>query len=333
MPQTVPASTGDEPLVFAAQAGDADARERLIALRSPMAVSVASRVCGRWLQPGRDEELSIGLLALDEAVSRYKPGHGSFAHFAAIVVRRRLIDHLRRQTVQREVPFSEFDQDDGEGGTWNPADYRAAQDAAWERQAAEDRRGDVEELCALLRQHGMALADVMRERPEHVDSRARAAGVARAMARRPDWMAFLQRHRTLPYREIETEPGLHLQHGALGRKRRWIAACALVLAARLDSIAWYLPKPEAGDGGVDLPNDEVALMWSADERAAFRAHPEQFDPRLHRTPAGRFRVWLYSRYLPPAEGRETRDDALYDGYAEVARLRAERDAKAGRRGA
>ncbi len=230
-------------LVAAAQGGDREARERLIALHQGLVLRVGARVCGRYLRAGRDDEVSVGLLALNEAIDRYRGEVGaSFGAFAEMVVRRRLIDQFRRESGRREVPLSAFEQDDEGGGPWAAVESREAQQIDRARRETEDRRAEIAEFVALLRPYGVTLHDLVAQSPQHADARARAVAVARRIAERPEWVDHLRRRRSLPLRELEAVPDLGMSRKTLERQRKFIIAVAVVLMEGLHALRAYLPE-------------------------------------------------------------------------------------------
>jgi RNA polymerase sigma factor len=231
----------DAALVEAAQRGDRASRERLITAFVPLVLRTGSRLTGRYLRLGEDEEVSVGLEALNEAVDRWRRDLGApFAVFAEMVVRRRLIDHFRRERARREVPASEFEQEDEEGETWNPLEAVGAAELARDRQDAEDRRVDVARLLALLAEYGIRPADLARATPQHRDARARAVQVARAVATEPAWRDYLRRQRALPLKELEAAGTLGVSRKTMERQRKFIIAVALILMEGLDSLRPYV---------------------------------------------------------------------------------------------
>ena len=229
-------------LLAAAQAGDAQARERLIARCVPLVLRVGARICGRYLQQGRDDEVSVGLMAVNEAVDRYRPDVGaSFAAFAEVVIRRRLIDHFRRQGGRKEIPFSEFEQEDGDGSAWSAVELDRALEVERERSAQEDRRDEIAEFQRLLRPYGITIADLVRQSPQHADARARAVAVARAIAANQRWAAHLRAHHALPLKELEAQPDLGVSRKTVERQRKFIIAVAVILLEGLQALSDYLP--------------------------------------------------------------------------------------------
>jgi RNA polymerase sigma factor len=86
-------------LFLRAQHGDESAREKLIRRYRNYVAGVCFRECNRRLAWENDEELSVGLIALNEAISSYDISSGAkFSTFAYMVIKRRLIDYFRSQS-------------------------------------------------------------------------------------------------------------------------------------------------------------------------------------------------------------------------------------------
>lgn len=51
-------------ILRAIQAGDDEAHQKLLAQYTPLVVKVASKLTGRYIEQGLDDEASIGLMAL-----------------------------------------------------------------------------------------------------------------------------------------------------------------------------------------------------------------------------------------------------------------------------
>ncbi len=71
----LPAKTSE--LLRRAQQGDQEARAQVIRDFSPFIVNTASHSARRFLRSGDDDEISIALMAFDEAISSYNPGSAS----------------------------------------------------------------------------------------------------------------------------------------------------------------------------------------------------------------------------------------------------------------
>ncbi len=234
-----PDATGPDDLVeqiMRAQQGSREARERLVTAFVPFVLKVAQQVCRRRLRLCRDDEVSVAMVAFMEAVERYRPHRGgSFTAFARMVVQHRVIDSLRRSGVRAEVPVSCFSVAPlAETVDLNlrAAEMRQAMLAYQTAFGAIERREELLTYRAMLRQHGISLAQVVRGCPRHADARARAIAAARAVADDPGWRAHLLGRRALPLKEMVARGELGVSRTTLERHRRYIVAVALLFCLR-----------------------------------------------------------------------------------------------------
>lgn len=218
--------------------------EQLIRAYTPVVLSVGAKVCGRFLRPGVDDEVCIGWAALYEASRCFRPEVGvPFGAFAAMVVRRRLVDYYRRQIhLRREVPLSACEREDHEGEVWSPVDVRAAEEVAVRDREAADRREELAEFGRLLGEHGISLRDLARQSPRQRGARQRALGVARAVVAQPGWVDRLREKGGLTLRHLEqVGRALGVGRKTLERRRRYIVAMALLLAGDFPRLLAYVP--------------------------------------------------------------------------------------------
>jgi len=202
-------------LLIQARAGDADAREAVLGRLKPFAAQVAVRVTGRHLTWENDDELGVALCALNEAIDAYKPEAGAgFKAFAAQVIRRRLIDHHRREARHRQVTVSLDDL------VVDPAEPAPADG------------GDLPQAVAALRRelglYGLDFASLAAASPKHRDTREALIGAARAVADDPEMLKILETQKRLPLKELALATGLSRR--VLERGRRYIVAVALILS-------------------------------------------------------------------------------------------------------
>ena len=72
-----------------AKNGDTLVREELIRSHKTFIAQVSSKICSRYLTWDNDDELSIALLAFNEAIDTFEPhGRASFLSFVQMVIRR-----------------------------------------------------------------------------------------------------------------------------------------------------------------------------------------------------------------------------------------------------
>jgi len=231
-----------EDLLQRAQNGDAQCREAIIETMQPYIVRIASNYCGRYLEIGTDEEISVALLALNEAIDGYQQEQGtSFHGFVQVVVRRRLIDYFRRNQARRlEIPFSEFQTRDEEDDTveLTVLEQKEAEKVYLHQEEARDRKEEISYYTKLLEQYGITLAELLKCSPKHRSARERAILAAQTIAGNPRLVQYFKDNKALPLKEIEEQ--LPFSRKTLERHRKYIVALLLVYIEDLPHIREYL---------------------------------------------------------------------------------------------
>lgn len=223
--------------------GDEEVREQFIAEYYPYIAKVASRFCKRYVDPERDDEFSVALLAFNEAIDRYDSSAGaSFLGFSATVIQRRLIDHVRKEERHmRTVPYSSFDTEKDEG-TFNVLELNEALTAHDKNRVVDERRHEIIELGKELHAYGIAFSELPEQSPKHADSREMLIGIARLLASDAGLMTLLKEKKRLPVKEL-TEAG-GVSRKTIERNRKYLIAIALVLSGSYPYMNDYLKISE-----------------------------------------------------------------------------------------
>jgi RNA polymerase sigma factor len=238
-PPTTPDSSNLDKLLVLAKQGEKQAREDILRQYTPLALRVGSQVSGRYLQVGRDEEVSVGLLALNEAIDRFDAERGaSFISFAEMVIKRRLIDFYRRQKGRGEVPLSELESEDDEGNVLQSVEQREAIDRWGQQQEAEDRKAEIVRYAKRLAEYGIKFSELTEISPKHEDARERALEAARLVARNPLFAQHMQGKKELPLKQLEEQVGVSRK--TLERQRKYIIAVALVMLEDFYHLRQYI---------------------------------------------------------------------------------------------
>ncbi|MGE5484870.1 MAG: RNA polymerase sigma-I factor [Ignavibacteriales bacterium] len=227
-------------LLERARRGDSASRENLLKAYMPFVMKIASQFCGRFLRLGEDEEAQVALEAFNEAVDCFDPGtRVPFASFAQTVMKRRLIDDLRkRRRLGREIPLSSFDEEDEEGNIRNTVEVAQATAEYDRAQERIERQYEISRYRDLLEEFGITLTELVGLTPKHVDARERAQDVARMVAEDPALRGHLQEKGELPLKELEVRTGLSRK--TLERQRKYIIAIALVHTGEFTALKGYL---------------------------------------------------------------------------------------------
>jgi len=232
-------------LVLEAQSGNSMARENLIKSYTPFILKTASKVSGRYIRMGEDDEASIGLMAFNEAIDCFDTGKNtSFLSFAETVIKRRLIDHFRKESAleKKIVPLSSLEEEDDE----NPAStyyYLEAKQSVEEFQqktAAAERKEEIVLLTGKLKEFGITFQELVEFSPKHEDARVRAMEVAKIIAGDNYLKTYLLTKKELPLKLLEQKVGISRK--TLERQRKYIIAVTLILIDDFDHLRQYIVK-------------------------------------------------------------------------------------------
>lgn len=225
-------------LLRRARDGDDDARNQLIQDYAPFVLKVASQKAGRFLRPGVDEEISVALMAFNEAIDAYDGTRGSFVNFSHTVIQRRLVDYFRRSKGrQHEMMLSDLEASDDQQHESNLLN-RAAHSVWGLREEQQARRLEIEEFNEILAKFGISFQELARVAPKHRDSRSRAISLARAVAHSREHRRVLVERGELPVKALIEE--FKVSRALIERNRKYIIAVALVLIYDLPHLQGYV---------------------------------------------------------------------------------------------
>ncbi|MDW7650810.1 MAG: RNA polymerase sigma-I factor [Bacillota bacterium] len=242
-----------EALALAAQQGNDQSREALLETYQPYIYKTASRCCKQFLQQGVDEELSVALLAFNEAIDSYRPKQGAgFLSFARLVIERRLADFFRKNaSLQREIPFSSFAEEEEAGTAANKIERDTATQEYSELEARRDRQEEILYFRELLWQYRITLSELVRISPKHADARKRAMQAARIIAGDQQLLDYFKTRSELPLKALENK--LAVSRKTLERQRKYIISLLLVYIEDLPHIREYLKGDEADEDQGNCP--------------------------------------------------------------------------------
>ncbi|MNI19314.1 RNA polymerase sigma factor SigI [compost metagenome] len=233
-------ASGPEELVARIQQGDLRLRNQFIADYQPYVAKVTSRFCKRYIDPAKDDEFSIALSAFNEALNQFSAPMGrSFLGFAETVIRRRLIDYLRKeQRFRGQIPYSSFDQEDEENNIINPVEIHQALEQYEKQKGTEERRGEIEELNRSLAHFDIGFSDLVDGSPKHDDSRQMLFGIGQMLATNPDLMGILLTKHQLPIKELLEV--VKVSRKTLERNRKFIIAISIIMHGSYPYLRDYL---------------------------------------------------------------------------------------------
>jgi len=171
------------------------------------------RICGRALKWEHDDELSIAIIAFNEAIDAYEEEKNkSFIAFARLVIKRRLVDYFRKNASPYSLPGEEV------------IDYQTKVYEDWER---SEREEEITNYHHLLQQFNINFKKVAKAQPKHRKVKDKLLRVAKIMSEEKELMEHLYYTGKLPKQELCKMAGV--TYRMLDRSRVYVIALALLL--------------------------------------------------------------------------------------------------------
>ena len=223
-------------------AGDASKREAFLAVQEQHILRLAGKISGHMLTKS-DDEWSIALSAVDEALDRYKEGAGDFWSFASVVIKSRLNDYYRRDTryaqelsVRPEAFDNQVEPEEADYALQQEIESAAlAADGSGEQ---EILREEIEALGDELKELGISFFDLAEASPKSSGTRKSCALAVAGLFLPPPLIEQLRRTGTLPGKELKRRVGVSGK--LLDRHRKYLIAAAYILSGEYPALSDYL---------------------------------------------------------------------------------------------
>ena len=202
------------------------------------------RLTGRVLKKHiteSDDEYSIALMAVSEAVKTYDRTRGDFWSYAAFVIKSRETDYYRknRRAGENEIIVSpeafggDVEEDDPAKALQNDINQKTATETDTEL------KYEIEALGDKLEAYGISFFDLAECSPKAERSRKACALVLKAVFTPPPLIDELIKSKTLPIKKIlEREK---VSRKLIDRHRKYLVTAALILKGDYPGIAEYIP--------------------------------------------------------------------------------------------
>lgn len=222
--------------VLQAQGGNEEVLHDLLFSYAPFMKKTASQVCKRFIDD-HDDEFSVALSAFNEAVQKFDQTHNaSFLTFAHMVIRRRIIDFIRKEQQREEVSYDFMPPAAPE--TNNRVADHAASVAYTAREQNQKRREEIGSYEELLEAFGLSFQVLVKVSPVHQDARNTSIQIAQLVAETDEYKQYLLDKKKLPIKEIEKL--VQVSRKTIERNRKYIIAMALLQMSDLHFLKDYL---------------------------------------------------------------------------------------------
>lgn len=228
-----------EEKVLHIQSGNETLRNEFIKDYQPFIKKVASKVCNHYIDHTMDE-YSIGLFAFNESIDQYSPGEGSrFLTFADMVIRRRIIDFIRKEARQKQAVFFDGDEDQREDlAEESYPELKAALDQFAVERENENRAYEIEEYRGILEPFGITFKSLTKQCPKHQDARDNATRIAKILANDERLSEYLLQKKQLPIKDLL--PVVSCSRKTIERNRKYIIAATLVYLGDFKELQSYI---------------------------------------------------------------------------------------------
>ena len=218
---------------------DEAAMNLLVAESKGFILRCASKVCKRFITDS-DDEYEVALPAFWEAAKQYNQGSGSFSSFAALVIRRRLMDFFDSQSRRkREIAAGHsmtWDEDKGQaGGVIAEVQRVIVQDSGDDTDAVKE---EIAAISDVLRDYGFSFFDVAEASPKAGKTKICCARAVNWMLALLDRLIRMRKTRSLPVAAISA--ALDIARKILERHRRYIITATEILDGDYPHLAEYL---------------------------------------------------------------------------------------------
>lgn len=198
----------------------------------------ASRTCKRFVNEG-DDEFEVALVAFVEAVNTFNPDAGGFNGFAALVIRRRLMDYFQSKHRRRNEVLA------GTAMTWEEESAQSGVIAEVQKVIVSRSMGpehtvkdEIEAVSGILNSYGFSFFDIAEASPRTKKTRGYCARAVRWMLELPARIVKMRKRRSLPVMELSVS--CEISHKVVDRHRRYIIAATEILDGDFPQLAEYL---------------------------------------------------------------------------------------------
>ena len=213
----------DLQLLYIAKSGNEKARNEFIDKNKPFIHKYASSICKRYLIWENDDELSIALMAFNNAIDTFK--EGEFEYYCKMLIKHRLIDYFRKNC-NNEIPL----------------DVSVLQNTLQYENNIDERLDRAEQINifkGILSGFNLNMGDLVRNSPKHRDTREKLIDTARKISKSNDIVNNLLRNKLLPIKEILLITDISRR--MLEEWRKYIIALIIIFSdKRLDSIRDFI---------------------------------------------------------------------------------------------
>lgn len=222
---------------------DPELLNRFIGSNTKFVIFAANQALNRYITDS-DDEYSIALIAFSEAVQNFDESKGIFSSFASLVIKRRLVDYIRKESRHADetlvdTSILDGEVDDEDASTMELAIRSKVAEASTETAVEGSPVADeIEAVGQLLDKYDFTFFDLEKASPVSAKTKAECAKAVRCILEDESLFETMRRRFSLPMKELSRKSGVKSK--LLERHRRYIIAAAEILNGDYPLLAEYM---------------------------------------------------------------------------------------------
>lgn len=207
-------------------------RDEIIEENKSFIYKTACRICKRKLNFENDDELSIALIAFNNACDKYEKVKGNFFSYAGVIIKNSLIDYFRRG---KNNPVLTFDT---ASDNFNCIDVKSSMT---EFEIQLENKARAEEVAALskrLKEFDLDFKTLASSSPSHRDTRSTLLNIAFKCTMDEGIISHLNEKKSLPIKDILNITNANRK--LIEKWRRYLISLIIVLSGDYPYIKSYL---------------------------------------------------------------------------------------------
>ena len=245
---------------------DLEYRNKFIADNEKFILASAYKAVGRFVTKS-DDAWSIALIAFNEAIDAYDEDKGNFASFSALIIKRRVIDHLRSEgRHDKEVAFDmtdmELSDEDEVGSKALESQVRSKVSQMSEQDpgvasSAVTVADEIEALKSVLDGFSFSFFDLTECSPKAAKTKKACGEAVRCLLEHKELYSKMIKSKMLPIAEIEKNTSLPRK--ILERHRKYIITAGIILGGDYPLLSEYMRDIKNGDTGKNVDASKAGI--------------------------------------------------------------------------
>jgi len=202
----------------------------LIEKHMPFIIKSISDTTGRYVSCENDEEISIWLLAFNEAIERYDNDKGHFLSFAKLVISSRIKNYLKSENKHQHSSFEDL-VDKG---------LDIKDEYIEQKEENELLVDEITRFKEEIRSFGFSLEDLVEEAPKQQATRINAIKLSEQISKNEEFIGFMYEKKRLPIKRIVLK--YSVTEKVIKRSKKFIISVVIIIDKNLKMLKNWIRK-------------------------------------------------------------------------------------------